>query len=229
MENLLLALVIVEIIDRLFYRIKALEKFYVELNRSNISDYIDRLEQLYEAEPKGVINMENEYRARYIKKIAHILKSKPKHPTGCLVVGDKIESIVFQKELMDMLQDENTLVAHVDFNEYKNATECIAALKNTRKHLISNKQEGRKLFLVISSFECVEKKMMDAAKVLIASWSASINILVSANKRFAYLVGLTEYMVTIEPSETVYSELYRYKTQQVIASMYNENLTKKLK
>jgi len=95
-------------------------------------------------------------------------------------------------------------------------------LKKARKQISSNKQD-RKTFLALTSFERVEKKTMDAVKVLIGSRSLGINLLVSANKRFVHLIGLTEYMVTLNTSDVVFSELYRYSTQKVLASLKNDS------
>lgn len=68
---------------------------------------------------------------------------------------------------------------------------------------------------------------MDAVKVLIGSRSLGINLLVSANKRFVHLVGLTEYLVTLNQSNELFSELYRYSTQKVLASLKNEDVSRR--
>lgn len=135
--------------------------------------------------------------------------------------GEVSISLDFQKELINILQDNDRLVCHVDFNDYTSETDCLAALKKARKQLSSNKQDGKTLFLSLASFERVEKKAMDAVKILIGSRSLGINLVVSANKRFVHLVGLTEYLVTMNKSDVVLSELYRYSTQKVLVSMYN--------
>ncbi|MCU5725171.1 hypothetical protein [Bacillus toyonensis] len=167
--------------------------------------------------------MSMECRERYIRQIANILTSKTKHTTGCLIEGEGDVCLEFQKELINALQDNHTLVCHIDFNDYTSETDCIAALKKARKQISSNKQDGKTLFLALTSFERVEKKTMDAVKVLIGSRSLGINLLVSANKRFVHLVGLTEYMVTLNTSDVVFSELYRYSTQKVLASLKNDS------
>ncbi|HFT5903706.1 TPA: hypothetical protein ACGSMF_004881 [Bacillus cereus] len=135
-------------------------------------------------------------------------------------------SLDFQKELINILQDNHRLVCHVDFNDYTSETDCLAALKKARKQLSSNKAAGKTLFLVLSSFERVEKRTMDAMKILIGSRSLGINLVVSANKRFVHLVGLTEYLVTMNKSDVVLSELYRYSTQKVLASLKNEDVSR---
>ncbi|MFJ8369665.1 hypothetical protein ACIQ61_25930 [Bacillus cereus] len=139
--------------------------------------------------------------------------------------GEVSISLDFQKELINILQDNDRLVCHVDFNDYTSETDCLAALKKARKQLSSNKEDGKTLFLVLSSFERVEKRTMDAVKILIGSRSLGINLIVSANKRFVHLVGLTEYLVTMNKSDVVFSELYRYSTQKVLASLKNENVS----
>ncbi|AZJ24364.1 hypothetical protein CT694_33260 (plasmid) [Bacillus wiedmannii bv. thuringiensis] len=167
--------------------------------------------------------MSMECRERYIRQIANILTSKTKHATGCLIEGKDDVCLEFQIELINALQDNDTIVYHVDFNDYISETECLAALKKARKQLSSNKQDGKTLFLSLASFERVEKKTMDAVKILIGSRSLGINLLVSANKRFVHLVGLTEYMVTLNTSDVVFSEIYRYSTQKVLASLKNDS------
>ncbi|EOO43561.1 hypothetical protein [Bacillus cereus] len=169
--------------------------------------------------------MSMEYQERYIRKVATILTSKTKHATGCLIEGESDVCLAFQKELINVLQDNHTLVCHVDFNDYASETDCLAALKKARKQLSSNKQDGKTLFLALTSFERVEKKTMDAVKILIGSRSLGINLIVSATKRFVHLVGLTEYLVTMNKSDVVFSELYRYSTQKVLASLKNENVS----
>ncbi|MCU5743464.1 hypothetical protein OCC47_19225 [Bacillus cereus] len=139
--------------------------------------------------------------------------------------GEVSISLDFQKELINVLQDNDRLVCHVDFNDYTSETDCLAALKKASKQLSSNKEDGKTLFLVLSSFERVEKRTMDAVKILIGSRSLGINLIVSANKRFVHLVGLTEYLVTMNKSDVVFSELYRYSTQKVLASLKNENVS----
>ncbi|ASL62662.1 MULTISPECIES: hypothetical protein [Bacillus cereus group] len=139
--------------------------------------------------------------------------------------GEVSISLDFQKELINILQDNHRLVCHVDFNDYTSETDCLAALKKARKQLSSNKEDGKTLFLVLSSFERVEKRTMDAVKILIGSRSLGINLVVSANKRFVHLVGLTESLVTMNKSDVVLSELYRYSTQKVLASLKYENVS----
>ncbi|MGH0488229.1 hypothetical protein ACQVPJ_28300 [Bacillus mycoides] len=169
--------------------------------------------------------MSMECRERYIRQIANILTSKTKHTTGCLIEGEGDVCLEFQKELINALQDNHALVFHIDFKDYISETDCIAALKRARKQLSSNRQDGKSLFLILTSFERVEKKTMDAVKVLIGSRSLGINLLVSANKRIVHLVGLTEYLVTMNKSDKVFSELYRYSTQKVLASLKNEDVS----
>ncbi|WP_257133743.1 hypothetical protein [Bacillus wiedmannii] len=134
-------------------------------------------------------------------------------------------SLDFQKELINILQDNHRLVYHLDFNDYTSETDCLAALKKARKQLSSNKEDGKTLFLSLASFERVEKRTMDAVKILIGSRSLGINLIVSATKRFVHLVGLTEYLVTMNKSEVVFSELYRYSTQKILASLKNEDVS----
>ncbi|PGM17224.1 hypothetical protein [Bacillus thuringiensis] len=169
--------------------------------------------------------MSMEYQERYIRKVANILTSKTKHTTGCLIEGESDVCLEFQIELISALQDNHRLVYHLDFNDYTSETDCLAALKKARKQLSSNKEDGKTLFLVLSSFERVEKRTMDAVKILIGSRSLGINLVVSANKRFVHLVGLTEYLVTMNKSDVVLSELYRYSTQKVLASLKNEDVS----
>ncbi|PEM55418.1 hypothetical protein [Bacillus wiedmannii] len=165
--------------------------------------------------------MSMEYQQRYIRKVATILKSKTKHTTGCLIEGEGDVCLKFQIELINALQDNHRLVYHLDFNDYTSETDCLAALKKARKQLSSNKESGKALFLVLTSFECMGEKTMDAVKILIGSRSLDINLIVSATKRFVHLVGLTEYLITMNKSDVVFSELYRYSTQKVLASLYN--------
>lgn len=65
---------------------------------------------------------------------------------------------------------------------------------------------------------------MDAVKQLISCQAIGINLLVSANVPLVHLVGLTEYMITIDSTAKVLSKFYRYNTQQVIYSLHNESL-----
>ncbi|WP_430530626.1 hypothetical protein [Bacillus cereus] len=139
--------------------------------------------------------------------------------------GEVSISLDFQKELINILQDNHRLVCHMDFNDYTSETDCLAALKEARKQLSSNKEDGKALFLSLAFFERVEKRTMDAVKILIGSRSLGINLIVSANKRFVHLVGLTEYLVTMNKSDVVFSELYRYSTQKVLASLKNEDVS----
>ncbi|PER62115.1 hypothetical protein [Bacillus cereus] len=169
--------------------------------------------------------MSMEYQERYIRKVATILTSKTKHATGCLIEGENNVCLEFQIELVNALKDNHTLVCHLDFNDYTSETDCLAALKKARKQLSSNKQDGKTLFLSLASFERVEQKIMDAVKILIGSRSLGINLVVSANKRFVHLVGLTEYLVTMNKSDVVLSELYRYSTQKALASLKYENVS----
>lgn len=51
-----------------------------------------------------------------------------------------------------------------------------------------------------------------------------INLFVSAHVPLVHLVGLTEYMIIFDSTAKVLSEFYRYNTQQIICSLYNETL-----
>ena len=75
--------------------------------------------------------------------------------------GEVSISLDFQKELINILQDNHRLVCHMDFNDYTSETDCLAALKKVRKQLSSNKQDGKALFLSLASFERVEKKTLE--------------------------------------------------------------------
>jgi hypothetical protein len=66
--------------------------------------------------------------------------------------GEVSISLDFQKELINILQDNHRLVCHMDFNDYTSETDCLAALKKVRKQLSSNKQDGKALFLSLASF-----------------------------------------------------------------------------
>lgn len=91
--------------------------------------------------------MSMECRERYIRQIENILTSKTKHTTGCLIEGEGDVCLEFQKELINALQDNHTLVCHIDFNDYTSETDCIAALKKPVNKLVPISKTERHYFL----------------------------------------------------------------------------------
>lgn len=168
--------------------------------------------------------MGKEHRERYVKRITDVIATKRKYPTGYLVVGEYDLSLGIQKEIIDALDHEEVVSCHLDFNQYDNEDQCFVALKKAKKELGENRDSEKTLILVITAFDCLDKKYMDAVKQLIGCKAIGINLLVSANVSLVHLVGLTEYMITFDPTSKVLSEFYRYNTQQVICSLYNETL-----
>ncbi|MGI2733871.1 hypothetical protein [Bacillus cytotoxicus] len=164
------------------------------------------------------------HRERYVKKIAGVITTKRKYPTGYLVVGEYNLSLEFQNEIIDVLDHEEVMSCHLDFSKYNSEAECLVALKKAKKQLGESRDSGKILILVITAFDCLTKKNMDAVKQLIGCKAIGINLFISANVPLVHLVGLTEYMITFDPTAKVLSEFYRYSTQQVIFSPYNEAL-----
>lgn len=60
--------------------------------------------------------MGKEHRERYVKKIAGVITTKRKCPTGYLVTGEYGLTLEFQKEIIDMLDSEEVTSCHLDFN-----------------------------------------------------------------------------------------------------------------
>lgn len=170
--------------------------------------------------------MGKEHRERYVKKITDVIKTKRKYPTGYLVVGEYDFSLGIQKEIIDVLDHEEVMSFHLDFNKYDSEEQCFTALKKMKKQLGEHRDSEKILILVITAFECLSKKYMAAVQQLIGCKAIGINLLVSANVPLVHLVGLTEYMITFDPTSKVLSEFYRYNTQQVICSLYNETLAR---
>lgn len=171
--------------------------------------------------------MGKEHRERYVKKIAGVITAKRKYPTGYLVVGEYDLSLEFQKEMVDVLDHNEVVSCHLDFNKYDSETDCIVALKRAKKQLGESRGSGKMLVLVITAFDRLTKKYMDAVKQLIGCKDIGINLFISANIPLVHIVGLTEYMITFDSTAKVLSEFYRYNTQQVICSLYNETLARK--
>lgn len=73
--------------------------------------------------------------------------------------------------------------------------------------------------LVIESFDRMDQRKMEAVKLMIACQHLGIDFVVSASSPMVHLVGLTEYMIRMHPSEGIYSECYRYSSQKVLFSV----------
>lgn len=170
--------------------------------------------------------MGKEHRERYVKKIAGVITTKRKYPTGYLVVGEYDLSLEFQKEMVDTLDHNEVVSCHLDFNKYDSEADCIVALKSAKKHLGKSRESEKMQILVITAFDRLTKKYMDAVKQLIGCKDIGINLLISANIPLVHIVGLTEYMINFDSAAKVLSEFYRYNTQQVICSLYNETLAR---
>ncbi|MFF2884784.1 MULTISPECIES: hypothetical protein [Bacillus cereus group] len=170
--------------------------------------------------------MGKEHRERYVKKIAGVITTKRKYPTGYLVVGEYDLSLEFQKEMKDMLDHEDIVSCHLDFNKYDSEADCLISLKRAKKQLGESRGSEKLLILVITAFDRLTKKYMDAVQQLIGCNAIGINLFISANDPLVHLVGLTEYMITFDSTSKVLSEFYRYNTQQVICSLYNETLAR---
>ncbi|WP_155120021.1 hypothetical protein [Bacillus cereus] len=69
--------------------------------------------------------MGKEHRERYVKKIAGVITAKRKYPTGFLVVGEYDLSLEFQKEMVDMLDRNEVVSCHLDFNKYDSETDLL--------------------------------------------------------------------------------------------------------
>ncbi|ARX70092.1 hypothetical protein [Bacillus thuringiensis] len=170
--------------------------------------------------------MGKEHRERYVKKIAGVITAKRKYPTGYFVVGEYDLSLEFQKEMVGTLDHNEVVSCHLDFNKYDSEADCIVALKRAKKHLGESRESEKLQILVITAFDRLTKKYMDAVKQLIGCKDIGINLLISANIPLVHIVGLTEYMITFDSAAKVLSEFYRYNTQQVIYSLYNETLAR---
>lgn len=96
-------------------------------------------------------------------------------------------------------------------------------MKKAKKEIKKHQQSGKQLFLVIGAFDRLDTRIMDAVKLLIGCQAVGIEILVSANRPMVHIVGLTEYLIRMNPSEGVYSECYRYSTQKVLFSVGNKS------
>ncbi|KMQ09131.1 MULTISPECIES: hypothetical protein [Bacillus cereus group] len=163
-------------------------------------------------------------RERYLKQITAVITTKRKYPTGYLVVGEYRLSLEIQKDILDILDHSEVTSSHIDFNNYKDEDECLIVMKKAKKQLSEDRQSGKLLILVITNFDRFNAKKMDAVKQLISCQAIGINLLVSANVPLVHLVGLTEYMITVDSTAKVLSKFYRYNTQQVIYSLHNESL-----
>ncbi|PEM43913.1 hypothetical protein [Bacillus wiedmannii] len=163
-------------------------------------------------------------RERYLKQIATVITTKRKYPTGYLVVGEYRLSLEIQKDILDILDHSEVTSSHLDFNNYKDEDECLIVMKKAKKQLNEDRHSGKLLILVITNFDRFNEKKMDAVKQLISCQAIGINLLISANIPLVHLVGLTEYMITVDSTAKVLSEFYRYNTQQIIYSLHNESL-----
>uniref|UniRef100_UPI003F497AC7 hypothetical protein n=1 Tax=Bacillus multifaciens TaxID=3068506 RepID=UPI003F497AC7 len=169
--------------------------------------------------------MGREHRERYIKTIANVVKTKRKNTIGYLVVGEKNLCTEIQKDIICALDEQGIISCHLDFYSYDHEDKCIAALKAAKKELSANKDSKQLLILVIESFDRIDTRIMDAVNLLIGCRAVGIHLLVSANTPMVHLVGLTEYLITMNPSEEILSKFYRYSNQKVLCTLYNDPLS----
>lgn len=154
---------------------------------------------------------------QYIKQIIETMLFKRKHKMGYLVVGEKQPSANMLQDIMKKLERKKIASYHVNFNQFDDEEGCILALKKAKKEILK-KRENMPM-LVIESFDRMDRRKIEAIKLIIACQHLGINYVVSASSAMVHLVGLTEYMIRIHPSKNIYSECFHYAKKKVLFSV----------
>ncbi len=66
--------------------------------------------------------------------------------------------------MVDMLDHNEVVSCHLDFNKYDSETDCIVALKRVKKQLGESRESGKMLVLVITAFDRLTKKIYGCCK-----------------------------------------------------------------
>lgn len=123
---------------------------------------------------------------------------------------------------MKELEKQDVITHYINLDKCQDENDCMTELKIAKKQIKKHQQSRKQLFLVIEAFDRLDTRIMDAVKLLIGCQAVGIEILVSANRPMVHIVGLTEYLIRMNPSESVYSECYRYSTQKILFSVRNK-------
>ncbi len=115
--------------------------------------------------------------------------------------------------LLERFDTNHLMVARLDFNCISNEEEIINKINESKKLLLKS---DRKKLLVIESFNLVTKRRLDVIKKLISCKNSGIDLLISSSESIVHLVGLSEYLIRLYPSDRTYSNLYRLSTQKVL-------------
>lgn len=168
--------------------------------------------------------MRREKYEQYIKQIVGTMLVKGKHKMGYLVVGEKQPSSALLQDIRNELEMKNILSYYVNFNQFDDEESCIVELKKVKNQIQQQKQSEMKPMLVIESFNQLDQRKMEAVTFLIDCQHGGIDFVVSADTPMVHLVGLTHYMIRMNPSESIYSEFYRYSTQKILFSVEQNHM-----
>jgi len=141
---------------------------------------------------------------RYIKQVVNVMNKKVKNPRGYFVVGERQPCEEIINQFIWELEKQDIVTHHINLDKCEDETACITELKIAKKEMKRHHQSGKQLFLVIESFDRLDTRIMDAVKLLIGCQALGIEILVSANRSMVHIVGLTQYMIRMHPSEDIY-------------------------
>jgi len=157
----------------------------------------------------------------YIRNIVNLVNSKRAKATGYLISGGSMNdrrSLTWDL-IENIAVNDAAEVAHVDLHTIHTDDLRIDAIKRKITNLKkSGKSENR--FLILESFESIsDEQRMDAVLKLIGCQNSGINLVVSASEPIVHLVGLSEFMIRLLPSEKVLTDVYRLNTQKVLFSL----------
>ncbi|PFM65439.1 hypothetical protein COJ48_06210 [Bacillus cereus] len=156
----------------------------------------------------------------YINALVDMMKKSVRNAKGYLVVGEPGICTSILHDIKSVLEKEGIMVLYLNFNTCADEDQCIDILKKARKELKKHK-DATKRILVMESFDRLDQRVMDAVKILIGCQAVGIEIVVSAAHPMIHMVGLTRYMVKMNPSDEIYSELYRYDKEQTLFGVRN--------
>ncbi|MBE7106154.1 hypothetical protein FT637_25035 [Bacillus cereus] len=157
----------------------------------------------------------------YINALVDVMRKPVRNARGYLVVGDLKTCTSILQDIKIGLEKEGIMTHYLNFNTCADEDNCIDILKKARKELKKHKNEIKRI-LVMESFDRLDQRVMDAVKILIGCQAVGIEIVVSAAHPMVHMVGLTRYMVKMNPSDEMYSELYRYDKEQTVFGLRNE-------
>ncbi|PGZ25364.1 hypothetical protein COE50_27590 [Bacillus anthracis] len=149
---------------------------------------------------------------RYIKQVVNIMNKKVKNPRGYFVVGKRQPCGEIINQFIKELEKQDIITHYINLDQCQDENACMTELKIAKKEIKRYQQSGNQLFLVIETFDRLDTCVMDAVKLLIGCQAVGIEMLVSANRPMVHIVGLTEYLIRMNPSGSIYSECYRYST-----------------